>query len=82
MCLANMFGDPIAQIDKIIESLHPERGIKMSEEGDRRQQDTLEAEMMADIEKADDELIKRVACSMTDIKDAEYLAARLNRRTI
>lgn len=49
------------------------------EEGDRRQQDTTE-EMMADIEKADDELIKRVACSMTDTKDAEYLAARLNRR--
>jgi len=50
------------------------------EEGDRRQQDTEEQEMMADIEKADDALIKRVACSMTDTKDAEYLAARLNRR--
>ena len=25
MCLANMFGDPIAQIDRIIESLHPDK---------------------------------------------------------
>jgi hypothetical protein len=80
MCLANIFGDPIAQIDRIIESLHPERGNKMREEGDRRQQDTLEQEMMADIEKTDSEVLKRVACGATDTKDAEYLAARLNRR--
>ena len=50
------------------------------EEGDRRQQDTTEQEMMEDIEKADRELVKRVACSITDVKDAKYLAARLNVR--
>ena len=50
------------------------------EEGERRQQDTSEQEMMEDIEKADDELIKRVACGATDRQDAVYLSARLNRR--
>lgn len=57
MCLANIFGDPIAQIDRIIESLHP------------------------DIAKADEEVLKRVLCGVTDEKDFEYLTERLKQVT-
>ena len=44
------------------------------EEGDRRQ-------AKEDIAKTDEEVLKRVLCGVTDVKDFEYLTERLKQVT-
>ena len=51
------------------------------EEGDRRRREIQELERMIYIAKADEEVLKRVLCGATDVKDFEYLTERLKQVT-